>query len=77
MKSQESPRPDKMTGTIVWSPRSVSMEDRAAHLRRRIALYRNFLDDGTFPLQTEHYILRLLETEEELEQLGRRKVKLH
>jgi hypothetical protein len=53
------------------------MEDRAQQLRQRIALYRGFLDEGSYPHQTEFYLLQIYESEDELERLALDRRKLH
>jgi hypothetical protein len=53
------------------------MEDRVQQLRQRIALYRRFLDEGSYPHQTEFFLLQICETEEELERLALDRRKLH
>ena len=49
----------------------------AEHLRHRIELYRSYLEGGSFPQQTELYMRRLFEAEDDLEELKRNKDKLH
>ena len=53
------------------------MEGRAAVLRLRIALYRSYLEDGSFPQRTELYLRQIIETEDELEQLEHIRGTLH
>jgi hypothetical protein len=53
------------------------MEDREQQLRQRIALYRGFLEEGSYPHQTEFYLLQIYESEEELERLALDRRKLH
>jgi hypothetical protein len=53
------------------------MEDRVQQLRKRIALYRGFLDEGSYPHQTEFYLSQICESEYELERLERNGRKLH
>ena len=53
------------------------MEDRVQQLRQRIALYRGFLDEGSYPHQTEFYLLQICESEDELERLELNRRKLH
>ena len=42
---------------------------RVDELRRRIALYRGFLEDGSRPEQTEFYLAQISESEDELAQI--------
>lgn len=53
------------------------MKDRAQQLRRRIALYRGFLEEGAYPHQTEFYLSQICESQDELERLELNRRKLH
>ena len=50
---------------------------RVEELRQRIALYRGFLEDGSRPRQTEFYLARICESEDEMAQLEITNRKLH
>jgi hypothetical protein len=58
-----------MIGTIAWTPRSGSMDARMEELRRRIALYRGFLEDGFSARKIEFYLQQICDSEDELARL--------
>jgi hypothetical protein len=53
------------------------MDARIEELRRRIAFYRGFLEDGVSLHKTEFYLLQICESEDELAQLELNRRKLH